>query len=51
MQPLTVSVEEKEGEPDRKPYPLPCGSRNPYRKLNLRTLKIMPGNLNLIVRS
>ncbi len=30
MQPLTVSVNEKGGKPDRKTYPLPYGSlRNP----------------------
>jgi hypothetical protein len=40
-QPLTVStvqilytVKEKGGKPDRKPYPLPFGLRNPYRNLN-----------------
>jgi hypothetical protein len=40
MQPLTVStvqllytVKEKGGKPDRKPHPLPCGLRNPYRNL------------------
>jgi len=39
-QPITVStvqllytVEEKGGKPDRKPYPLPYGLRNPYRNL------------------
>ncbi len=39
-QPLTVStgqllytVKEKGGQPDRKPYPLPYGLRNPYRNL------------------
>jgi hypothetical protein len=26
-------VEEKGEKPDRKPYPLPYGLRNPYRKL------------------
>ncbi len=26
------TVKEKGGKPDRKPYPLPYGSRNPYRK-------------------
>jgi hypothetical protein len=42
MQPLTVStvhllytVKEKGGNPDRKPYPLPYGLRNPYRNLKL----------------
>jgi hypothetical protein len=35
MQPLTVSVKEKGGKPDRKPYPypLPYDLRNPYRNL------------------
>jgi hypothetical protein len=32
-QPLTVSVKEKGGKPDRKPYPLPYGLRNPHRNL------------------
>ncbi len=39
-QPLTVStvqllytVKEKGGKPDRKPYPLPYGLKNPYRNL------------------
>jgi hypothetical protein len=39
-------VKEKGGKPDRKPCTLPYGLRNPYRNL-----KIMPGNLNEIVRS
>jgi hypothetical protein len=26
-------VNEKGGKPDRKPYPLPYGLRNPYRNL------------------
>jgi hypothetical protein len=42
---LLYTVKEKGG----KPYPLPYGLRNPYR--NLRTLKIMPWNVNEIVRS
>jgi hypothetical protein len=29
MQPLTVSVNDKGGKPDRKPYPIPFGLRNP----------------------
>jgi hypothetical protein len=40
MQPLTVSTvhllytEKEKGEnPNRKPYPLPYGLRNPYRNL------------------
>jgi hypothetical protein len=32
-QPLTVSVKEKGGKPDKKPYPLPYGLRNPCRNL------------------
>jgi hypothetical protein len=27
------TVKEKGGKPDRKPYPLPYGLRNPYRNL------------------
>ncbi len=30
---LSGSVKEKGGKPDRKPYPLPYGLRNPYRNL------------------
>ncbi len=33
MQPLTVSVQERGLKPDRKPYPLPYGLRNPYRNI------------------
>jgi hypothetical protein len=33
MQPLTVSVKEKGGKPERKLYPLPYGLRNPYKNL------------------
>jgi hypothetical protein len=46
-QPLTISVKEKGGKPDRKPYPLPYGLRNPYRNLCLRTLKNMPKNFDV----
>jgi hypothetical protein len=43
MQPLTVSVKEKEGKPDRKPNPLPSGRRNPYRNLKSEELsKLCP---------
>jgi ribosomal protein S4 len=31
--PSLYVVKEKGGEPDRKPYPLPYGLRNPYRNL------------------
>ncbi len=57
-QPLTVSSGQllstekvKEGKTERKPYPLPYAFRNAYRTSSLRTLKIMPRNLNEIVRS
>jgi hypothetical protein len=50
-QPLTVSVKEKGGKPDRKLYPLPYGLRNPYINLKFETLKIMPRNLKEIVLS
>jgi hypothetical protein len=51
-QTLTVSVKEKGRKPDRKPYPLPSGIRNPYRNLKYqKSQKIMPRNLNVIVRS
>jgi hypothetical protein len=30
---LPYTVKEKGGKPDRKPYPLPYGIRNPYRNL------------------
>jgi hypothetical protein len=33
MQPLTVSLKEKGGKLERKPYPPPYGLRNPYRNL------------------
>jgi hypothetical protein len=33
IQPLTVSVYDKGGKPDIKPYPIPFGLRNPYRNL------------------
>jgi hypothetical protein len=51
MQSLVVSVKEKGGKPDRKPNPLPYGLRNSNINLSLRTLKIMPGNLNVTARS
>jgi hypothetical protein len=53
-QPFTVSTvhcKEERRKTCRKPYPLPYGVRNPYRNLKLRTPKIMPRNLNEIVRS
>jgi hypothetical protein len=46
------TVKEKGGKPDRKPYLLSYGLRNPYRNpFRLRTLMIMSRNLNEIVRS
>jgi hypothetical protein len=30
---LLYTVKEKGGKPDRKPYPLPNGLKNPYRNL------------------
>jgi hypothetical protein len=40
LQTHTVSVKEKGGKPDRKPYPL--SYKNPYRSSSLRFFKIMP---------
>jgi hypothetical protein len=58
MQPLTVSrvqllytVKEKGGKPHRKPYPLYIGLEIHTETSSLRTLKIMPKNLNEIVCS
>ncbi len=42
------TVKEKRGKPDRKPYPIPYGLKNPYS--NLKS-DIMPRNLNEIVHS
>jgi hypothetical protein len=44
-------VKEEGGKPDRKPYPLPYGLRNPYRNLKSELFKTVPRNLNEIVRS
>ncbi len=44
---LLYTVKEKGGKPELKPYPLPYGLKNPKR--NLRTVEIMPRNLNKIV--
>jgi hypothetical protein len=46
---LVYNVKEKGGKHDRKLYPVPYGSRNPYRTLSLRTLKIIPRNLKATV--
>ncbi len=48
-QPLTVFVKKKEGEPDRKLYPLPYGQEIHTETLSLRTFKIMPRSLYVIV--
>jgi hypothetical protein len=34
------TVMDREGKPDRKPYSLPYGLRNPYRTSSLRTLQV-----------
>jgi hypothetical protein len=34
-------VKEKGGKPDRKPYPLPYGLRNPYRKPQILSIFFM----------
>jgi hypothetical protein len=51
MHPLTVFVKEKGGKPGRKPYPLPYSLKINTETSNLRTHKVMPRNLNEIVRS
>jgi hypothetical protein len=50
MQPPTVSVKEKGGKPDKKPYPFPYSLRNTTETSSLRTFKIMPRNFNVIVQ-
>jgi hypothetical protein len=50
-QSLTVFEKEKEGKPDRKPYPLSYDLRINTETSSLRTFKIMPRSLNVIVRS
>ncbi len=54
-QPLTVSrvhtVKEKRGKPDRKPYFLCYSLRKSILKPQVWDLKIMPRNLNELVRS
>jgi hypothetical protein len=53
--PLLYNVKEEGGKPDRKPYdpppPFPMVSEIHTETSSLRTLKIMPGNLNEFVRS
>ncbi len=48
---LPYTLKEKGGKPDKKPKPLTCGLRNPYRNLKSKTLKIMPRDFNKILRS
>ncbi len=51
-QPLTVSVKEKGGKPNRIPYPLPCDLSNPRRSLKSESCRdYAQRNLNLTVRS
>jgi hypothetical protein len=50
MQPLTVSVKEKVGKPDRKSY-LPNFLRNPYRNLKSEDSQDNAPKPQLIVRS
>jgi hypothetical protein len=45
------TAKEKGGKPDRKPNFLPYGLRIHTDSSSLRTLKIMPRNLNEIVHS
>ncbi len=42
---LLYNVKEKGWKPDRKPYPIPYGLRNPYRNLKSESSKVMPRNL------
>jgi hypothetical protein len=49
-QPLTDSVKDKGGKPDRPPNPLPYGLRNPYRHLKSENSQ-MARNLIEIARS
>jgi hypothetical protein len=48
---LLYTVKEKGGKPDRKPYPFTMVSEIHTETSSLRTLKIMPRNLNEFVRS
>jgi hypothetical protein len=48
---LLYTVKEKGGKPDRKPHPLPYGLKSHTETSSLRTLMIMPRNLDEIVRS
>jgi hypothetical protein len=36
---FSYTVQEKGGKPDRKPYPLPCGLKSPYRNLKSENSK------------
>jgi hypothetical protein len=46
-----VTVKEKGGKPDRKPYPLPYGLRNPSRNFKSENSQGYSGNLNETVPS
>jgi hypothetical protein len=48
---IQTEVQEKGGKPDRNPYLLPYGLRNPYRNLKYEYSQILPKNLNEIVHS
>jgi hypothetical protein len=39
---LQYTVKEKEGKPDRKPYPFPYVLRNPYRNLKSENSRLCP---------
>jgi hypothetical protein len=39
---LQYTVKEKGGKPDRKPYPLPYGLRNPFRNLKSENSRLCP---------
>ncbi len=47
-QPLAVSVKENGGKPDRKPFPLPHGLRNPYRNLKSENSTFMNSKVHFI---
>jgi hypothetical protein len=48
---LLYTVKEKGGKPDRNPYRLPYGLRNPSRNLKSENSQGYPGNLNETVPS
>jgi hypothetical protein len=48
---LLCTEKEKGGKPDRKPYPLPSGLRNPYRNLKFENSQDYAQNPKKIVQS